>query len=265
VILHGSIRWARVDRLYTQGGHVVADVTDRWGGVYRAVRFLGLGGGAGNFAGAGGKAPPAEDTSELPTDGEAAEVALVFPEPPSGSRGAAQRPWIIASAMHPDDGVQITVEESAPDPAEDYTAHHVTDHVIQRKGGRVVVSELAGLLLQGLPGQPVRMQLQGEDTFRLSSDGEAGESILLGGKLREYLNGLAAQVESIRQAVITLENFAGSGEPHPGGATLFPDFQAWVAARIADGGELAPAEAFAGTADTIESAVVQISSKSKGD
>ena len=42
------------------------------------------------------------------------------------------------------------------------------------------------------------------------------------------------------------------------------DYNAWVAANAAGGIYLAPDEPFVATADTIESAVVAISSKSKG-
>jgi hypothetical protein len=242
--------------MYVLGGHPVADVVDRWGGVYRAVRFLGLGGGAGNFASAGAVGVESDDKSTLATDGNAAEVALVFPEVTKRSR--AQKPWIIASAMHPSDGAKVTVETAAPDAGADYDKHHVADHVVQRGDGRVVVSPLAGVLLDGLPGQPVRIQLAGTDKLRLSSDGEADETILLGGKLRAYLNGLAAQLEAVRGALVRLENWGSSVAFEPAAAS----YSLWVDPEFE---ELAPTEPFAGTADTIQSGVVAISSKSLAD
>lgn len=258
MILRGAIRFGRVERSYVLGGFPVADVVDRWGGVYRAVRYLGLGGGEGVHTSSGARGVAPDDQSELPTDGPAAEVALVFPEPPpGGSGGRAQKPWIIASAMHPADGARVTVEAEAPATGADYTAHHVTDHVAQRAGARMVVSELAGVLLQGLPGQPTRVQLAGEDQLRISSDGEAGESILLGGQLRAYLDGLAAHVEAIRGAVVRMENWASSVAFEPAAAS----YSLWQDPAFE---ELAPTEPYTGTAATIESAVVSISSKSKG-
>lgn len=248
-----------------QGGQPVADVVDRWGGVYRAVRFLGLGGGIGNFGSAGARGVEAGDKSELATDGDAAEVALVFPE--TTKAGRAQKPWIIASAMHPSDGAKVTLETEAPATGSDYTKHHATDHVIGRKTARVVVSELAGVAVQGLAGQPVRVQLAGSDKLRVSSDGEANETVLLGGRLRAFLDALVARLELQRLAIVTLENWANTavtpstGEPT---ASFVQDYNAWVAANAAGGIYLAPDEPFVATADTIESAVVAISSKSKG-
>ena len=253
----GVFRWARVDRVYVLGGYPVADVTDRNGGVYRAIRFLSLGGGKGLVGSTGARGHAAGEETDLPTGGEAAEVALVFPETMTGQM--AQRPWIIAGLMHPDDAGGVTDDTEAPAAGADYTAHHVTDFVVARDTARLAVSEMAGVLLQGLQGQPLRLQVAGEDTVRISSDGEADESVLLGGQLRGYLDGLAAHVEAIRGALVRLENWASSATGANGSV---PSYSLWQDPEFV---ELAPVDPYNGTADTIESAVVQISSKSKGD
>jgi hypothetical protein len=246
-MIGGRIRWARLDRVYVAGGYPVADVTDRWGGSYRALRFLGAGGGAGNFAGGVGVG----GASELPTDGNAAEVALLYPE----GRGAV-RPWVLAGVQHPDDASAVTDDTEAPEPGADYTAHHVTDHVTLRDGARVVVSELAGVVVQGLPGQPVRVQVAGTDQVRISSDGAAVESLLLGVTTRAYIDGLVAQVEALRAALVRLENWASSAT---GAGGSVPSYTFWEGP-----GEIAPVTPYLPTTPALESAIMAVSAKAKG-
>lgn len=256
-MMRGSIRWASLDRVYINGGNLVADVTDYFGGVYRSVRFLSQGGGKGNFTGAAaGKELPPGSTAELQIDEDVSEVVLIFPETVPGAGFRAQRPWILASQLEPEDAARITVETEAPAAGEDYTAHHSTDWVAYRDGARAVVSELAGVLLQGLPGQPIRLQVAGEDRVRISSDGEAGETVPLSGPLRSYLDGLAAQVEQIRTALINLENWANTLPPVQGGGVPI-QYQAQPE-------DVAPNEEYPGTTSAVESAVIQVSSKSGG-
>ena len=110
-MMQGTVRWGRIDEVYVRGGFPVADVVDRWGGVYRGVRFLGLGGGKGNATTSGGKGYPPGDPASLATDGDAAEVALIFPDSKPGKR---VQPWILAGQMHPTDAAKVTVETAAP-------------------------------------------------------------------------------------------------------------------------------------------------------
>lgn len=250
--MRGTLRFARVDRVYLRGGVPCADITDTWGGVYRAVRFLNVGGGAGCYAMGVARGRAEGETSALPTEGSAAEVAVLFPETLRGQ--SAQRPWIVGGLLHPDDAARVEVLTAA-DPTEDYRGHHVTDHVIVRDGARVVVSELAGVVLQGAPGQPLRLQVQGEDKIRLSSDGEADDAVLLATPTREYLDGLAQQVDLIRQALIRLEQWAISAT---GAAGSVPSYGAWPGP-----GSTAPLDPVVGTQDAVESAVVAVSSKAR--
>lgn len=255
-MIRGSLRWASLDRVYVQGEYPVADVTDAYGGVYRAVRFLCGGSGRGSFTGGFGSATPSGSSAELQIDDDVSEVVLIFPEAGPGGLSRSMRPWILASQLHPEDAAQVTVETSPPDPDADYTAHHVTDWVSSRGDARVVVSEVAGLLLQGLPGQPVRVQVDGADHLRISSDGEAGETVPLSGPLRAYLDGLAEQVEQIRTALVGLENWANALPPVTLGNTPV-GYQALP-------GDVAPDSEYAGTTAALESAVLKISSKSGG-
>lgn len=223
---HGVARWARVHALYLLGGYPVADVSDSFGGVYRGVRFLSLGGGRGNFGICPATGVPAGDETVEPTDGDAAEVALLFIANASGK----EVPWILQGVLHPDDTEAITDGTEAPEAGADYTAHHLTDVVLSRGVAQVVISELGGLVLRGAP---VRVQLSGAETLRISSDGAAADGVLLAAPTLAYLDGLAAQVEAIRLAVIL-------------------------------NGAAAPAVSYAGTTAALESATVALSAKAKG-
>lgn len=254
--LRGSIRWARVSSVYTQtGGYPVCDVVDRYGGVYTGVRFLCQGGGLGNYVSAGPRNPLPGEVG--PTGAAvdpllpAAEVALIFPE-------AGGHPWVLASAMHSLDAAVVVDVPVPPLPAMDYVTHYVTDAVIQRTtavglSARVVVSELAGVVLQGLAGQPIRLQVTTPDQVRISSDGEAGESVLLGGVTRAYLDGLVAQVEALRLAIVALETWGQRGTAANGS----------IPAYVPVEGASAPVVPYSATSVALESGTIALSSKPK--
>jgi len=244
----GSFRWARVTSLYIKGGYPVADATDRMGNVYLGLRFLTLGGGAGNAAMALPAVP--DDLIDLPSEEGPAEVVLVFPEE-SGSARRNARPWILAGSMPKAVANAISVEVEAPALTVDYTAHHISDVVLQRDAARVAVSTMGGATIQGNE-QPVRIQM-GAGGLRISSDGAANEGLLLAGATRAYLEGLAAQVEALRTALIRLETWADTAAP---GATqsysLFPDDS-----------DLAPSTEYNGPTLAIESSEISVSEKAK--
>lgn len=189
----GSFRWGRVSLVYSHGGVPVADVVDSEGALWTRVRFLVMGGGAGQFA----YFPPAletDPTAVLPSLGEGAEVALFF------STRSAGRPWIFGALLHPRSAAQFL--DVVPFSAEtDYPANGVRDHVIENGGAALILSSLAGPVLKADVGRSIRAQLATGGALRISINGEALEGVLLAGPTLAYLDALTLRVNALQVAL----------------------------------------------------------------
>lgn len=245
-----SMKFARVRAVRSEGGVPVADVVDLDGGVWNDVRFLVLGGGLGSFV----YAPPQRELvpSPIPSLGQGGEVVLWFPPAPPGGR---PRPWILGAVMN-DTDAQAVLDLVPVTPETDYKAVGVDDVALRRGGSTILISPVAGPVIDAGPGHDVRVQLQLTQAIRISINGEAGDGILLATPTRALMDLLIDRVNTLSDMMAQILAWGQTQTPPlPFGQTVIPPTDLPTPEDVASLSIPIPS-----TSKALESAAVKISS-----
>lgn len=241
--------FATVTAVYLgQGNQPVVDCVDARGAMYDECRFLTPSFGEGSTVFAGISPSPEAITHATLSVG--AEVVLVWVQ---GASGYAY-PWVLSGNMRLADAARTVILTEAPDAGTDYTSQHVGDFAVRKGDAALNVSPLAGICLQSLETQPVRMQL-GAPGLRISRNGASGETVLLGKRAYDHLVTAASEREALRVALVRLEDWASTAN----GAQTTP-YGSYVGP-----GDVAPNEPFSPPDAGIKSAMLSVPDIGEGD
>lgn len=197
-----------VDAYYTIDGRPYVDAYDpETGAFYPRCPAAGLGGGDGTLE-VVPPSEPGEGDEEFAMDPDTTQAAQVVLLPVSGSRGHY---WIATPmTIHPG-GLGLDDETPETKEDEDHKGKAgLRDRVIRYGGSTIILDARGNVTIS--PGAMLRGQLGGGAVFRLSRDGEAGERLVLGGPLLDYLGALESYVDTLEARVATLEAWATSAQ-----------------------------------------------------